>query len=314
MQQTVDNNIYPICPNCGVPIDYGALFCGYCGSDTSSSAKDISENNWKENTLGFCPSCGKPMPLDRNYCILCGQKLHEPADQGIQIEKYREALKSLRIGHKDNRELYAACHYCNKLLDESASFCGYCGAFAYQNDKFLPRSEMWKAEALELCPYCSQIVPSERRYCILCGGPLHLLKEQVDTVKVNRSRRVKCSISFNITELSEHDIEMFYLYLYRNRTLSDKFVAEQNGAVKCEFSIAYDEPAEIFHIGVLTNMVRLLLEDAAKQFPKLKATAYCDYNPTYIAKSRLNFFDDLGGFVSIELSGGIVTVDDTPYM
>lgn len=312
--QSADDNIYPICPNCGAPIDYDARYCGCCGIDISVPSKDISENNWKDNTLGLCPSCYKPMPLDRNYCIFCGQKLHEPADQELQIEKYREKLKSLRKGKKNNGKPFATCHYCNKLIDESASYCGYCGAFLYPDDVFLPHSEMWKVEALEVCPYCAKIIPSERRYCILCGGPLHLLKEQVDTIKANRSRHVKCSISFNIAELSEHDIEMFYLYLYRNRTLSDKFVAEQNGAVKCEFSIVYDEPADVFHIGVLTNMVRLLFEDAAKQFPKLKATAYCDYNPTYIAKSRLSFFDDLGGFVSVELSDGIVTIDDTPYM
>lgn len=307
--------INPACPDCGKPLDHDSHFCGFCGGELSFVPTGFpDDDDWKEKTLGLCPSCSMPIPLDRNYCIFCGKKLHDPEEQAAQIEMYREAFNKLHRSEKDRAEPNAVCHYCHEPLDNDAVFCGYCGAFGYQDDKFQPRYDKWHDEDLEVCPYCSQVIPAKRRYCILCGGPLHLLKKQVEAIKENRSRHVDCSITFNIAELAEHDIEMFYLYLHRNRTLSDQFIAEQNHTVECSFSISYDEPGEKLTMGIVARFVQLYFEDVAKEFPKVQADAYCDYDPTYIGKSRLSFFDDRGGFIHIELKDGEVTVDDTPFM
>ena len=313
MQHETEYEI-PVCAVCGKPLDHGARFCGSCGAALPSVPTDFPEGSgWKDQTLGICPSCLNPIPFDRNCCILCGKELHGPEKRFEQIEQYRAKVKRY-YDRKKNPGAPAVCQNCDAPLDDGASFCGSCGAYIYPIDDSLSYSDAWKEQPLDVCPMCAQIVPADREYCIFCGSPLHISKEDYKALRADKAQHLDCSISFCIKDLTEHQIELFYLYLHRNRTHADPFIAECDHTVDCEFSLTYSEPGNGFTKGVAANMIRLFLEDAAKAFPKLQATAYCHYGPTYIAKSKLCPFDDLGGFVSFTLSDGEVTVDDTPYV
>lgn len=316
MRQSSDpNENTSVCASCGNPLDYEGKFCGFCGGALQDIANYVSGMyDWKENTLGQCPLCSALIPVDRNYCIMCGNRLHNNRTQPEHAVISKDAAKKQQQFNEDNGDIMGICQYCFELLDEGASFCGHCGSYIFPKEENKPFHRKWQDEALDICPYCSKSIPIKRQYCIFCGGALHLSKKQENEMRAKRARHITCTIDYNIDGLSEQEKEWFFSCQDRIGILSNHILSEHGHTVKYEFSVAYDEPKELFSIGMLTRMIRLFLEDAAKEFPNLKAIAYCNYDPTYISKSKNNPFDDLGGFVVIELSEGIVTVEDTPYM
>ncbi len=213
------------------------------------------------------------------------------------------------------------CPNCGKPLDHAAKYCGFCGSALSFVPNGFPDNDDWKEKTLSSCLFCAMPVPLDRNYCIFCGKKLHVPKVPANQIEEHhktfsrlhrsekdRCRRVDCSISFNLEDLSDLDIEKFYLYLSRNRSLSDQSSSEQSHTAKCKFSVSYDESDESLTIDLIARFVQLILKDAAEKFPLLKAVALCE-----IGRSHL-FSDDLGGFIQIDLSNGEVTTDEVPYV
>lgn len=210
---------------------------------------------------------------------------------------------------KATKYRYNICRYCGKPLDQGASHCGSCGIYIFQLPSDLPGNRPWIEDTIGTCGYCSKPIPLDRKFCIYCGAPLHLNDGQRKMIEDNRIRSINCHITFYVEKLTEQEIRRFKEILLGHHLVE---VTDCLGTLVCDFSFHYDEPLSPFSDGLFYRMIHSLLLDLGKEFPNLRAEADCSYSSHII--SRLTGFDDMGGYMTITLSEGIVQEDDTPIV
>ena len=63
------------CPNCGAPLDKGAMFCSSCG--TKITVEEPAAEEPAAPAEPICPNCGQAIPEGHMFCTNCGTKIEK---------------------------------------------------------------------------------------------------------------------------------------------------------------------------------------------------------------------------------------------
>lgn len=84
----------PTCPNCGVPVQKGALFCPGCGSSLAAPAPAAAAPAAPPAAVPgkpaggrTCSNCGAPLDDDAVFCGNCGAKVAQPPAAAEKVEE-----------------------------------------------------------------------------------------------------------------------------------------------------------------------------------------------------------------------------------